>query len=160
MPMPAFLTLTGEEQGDIEGSCDIEDHEGAILIQALDHVVEIPTDSRGLPTGSRVHRPIKFTKEIDRSTSMLYQAMCTDELISEAEFKLYRLDGMGEQEHYYTILLENARITKVQPWIPNCLDKQYEGLRHMEDVYMSYEGITWTWEPDGIEYEDTWGGLL
>jgi type VI secretion system secreted protein Hcp len=29
----------------------------------------------------------------------------------------------------------------------------------MEDVYISYEKIIWTWEPDGIEYEDAWSGL-
>ncbi len=159
MPMPGNLILTGEEQGLIEGSCELEEREDTILVQAFDHVVEIPTDSRGVATGRRVHRAMTLTKEIDKSTPMLYQALCTNELLTEAILNWYRLDGTGEYELYYTIRLENAFITRIRPWVPNVLDRAYEGLKHMEDISMSYEKIIWTWEPDGIEYEDVWGEL-
>ena len=52
MPMPGNLIITGEEQGLIEGSCELDDREGTILVQAFDHVVEIPTDERGVATMS------------------------------------------------------------------------------------------------------------
>lgn len=26
----------------------------------------------------------------------------------------------------------------------------------MEDIALTYEKIVWTWEPDGIEAEDSW----
>ena len=63
MPIPVNLTVGGELQGAIEGSCEIEDREGSILVLGVDHVVEIPTDSEGNTAGRRVHRPLTITKE-------------------------------------------------------------------------------------------------
>lgn len=156
MPLPGNLIITGEEQGLIEGSCELEDREGTILVQAFDHVVEIPTDDRGIASGRRTHRPMTITKEIDRSTPMLYQALCTNELLTEVTLNWYRLDGSGEYELYYSMFMENAFIVRVHPWVPNVLNRKNEAMKHMEDVSISYEKIIWTWEPDGIEYEDSW----
>ncbi|MBN1104074.1 MAG: type VI secretion system tube protein Hcp, partial [Deltaproteobacteria bacterium] len=56
MPMPCHMSVTGKNQGKIEGSCDIQGREGTILIYAVDHTVEIPRDTHtGLPTGKRIH---------------------------------------------------------------------------------------------------------
>lgn len=159
MPMPGNLTITGEEQGPIEGSCELDGREDTILVQAFDHVVEIPTDERGVASGRRSHRPLTITKEIDKSTPMLYQALCTNELLTEVRLDWYRLDGTGEHELYFTMLMENGFITRIHPWVPNVLDRANESLRHMEDVSISYEKIIWTWEPDGIQFEDTWGQI-
>lgn len=159
MAMPGHLTITAEEQGDIEGSCEWMEREGTILVQAFDHVVEIPADDRGIASGRRVHRPIVITKEIDKSTPMLYQALCTGELLTDFKLEWYRVDGSGVEELYYTMQMYNGLITKIHPWVPNVLDKENTHLKHMEDVYISYEKIIWTWEPDGIEYEDAWSGL-
>ena len=159
MPMPGNLTITGEEQGLIEGSCELEEREGTILVQAFDHTVEVPTDDRGVASGNRVHRPMTITKEIDRSTPMLYQALCNGELLTEVKLDWYRIDGTGMQELYFSMLMENALITRIHPWVPNVLDRKNETLKHMEDISISYEKIIWTWEPDGIEYEDVWGEL-
>ncbi len=159
MPMPGNLSITGEFQGVIEGSCDIEEREGTILVQAFDHAVEVPTDQRGVAAGRRVHRPMMISKEIDKSTPMLYQALCEEENLTEVRLDWYRIDSMGTEELYFSIILENARIMRIHPWVPNVLDRRNEGLRHMEDVFFSYEKITWIWEPDGIEYEDAWGQM-
>lgn len=159
MPIPGHLTITGEEQGAIEGSCEWEGREDTILVQAFDHVVELPTDDRGIASGRRVHRPIVITKEIDRSTPMLYQALCTGELLTDLELEWYRIDGSGEEELYYTMSMFNGIITKIHPWVPNVLDQSNAHMKHMEDVHISYEKIIWTWEPDGIEFEDAWSGV-
>ncbi len=159
MPMPGNLIITGEEQGLIEGSCELDEREGTILVQAFDHVVEIPTDSRGVASGTRVHRAMSITKEIDKSTPMLYQALCTNEMLTEVILNWYRLDGTGEYELYYSVTMANAFITKIRPWVPNVLDRSNETLKHMEDISITYEKIIWTWEPDGIEYEDAWGAF-
>jgi type VI secretion system secreted protein Hcp len=98
-----------------------------------------------------------ITKEIDRSTPMLYQALCTGELLTDVTLDWYRLDGSGDEELYFSMRMENATITRIHPWVPNVLDRTSEGLRHMEDVSIAYEKIIWTWEPDGIEFEDQWG---
>ena len=160
MPIPIHLTVVGEMQGEIEGSCDFDGREGTILVQGLDHVVEIPTDDRGVASGRRVHRPVTVTKEIDKSSPMLLQALCTNERLSELRLDWYRIDETGGQELYYSINMSGAYVTRVRPWMPNTLDGANSGFRHMEDVSFVYEKIRWTWEPDGIEYEDAWGEAL
>ncbi len=152
MPMPGNLTITGEEQGPIEGSCELEDREGTILVQAFDHVVEIPTDERGVASGRRAHRPMTITQEIDKSTPMLFQALCTNELLTEVRLDWYRYDGAGMHELYFSMTMQNGFITRIRPWFPNVLDKGNEGLKHMEDISIAYEKIIWTWEPYGIEF--------
>lgn len=159
MPLPLHLTIIAEQQGEIEGSCEWDDREGSILVQGFEHVVELPQDSRGIASGRRVHRPIVITKEIDKSTPMLYQALCTGELLTEMELKWYRIDGSGEEELYYAMRMYNGIVTKIHPRVENVLIKENAQLKHMEDVYIAYEKIIWTWEPDGIEYEDAWSGI-
>lgn len=157
MPMPFHMEPTGINQGKIDGSCEQSGRENTILCQAFNHEVRIPRDPQsGLPTGKRVHEPLTVTKVYDKASPKLYQALCSGERFSNVTLKWYRIDPSGLEEHYFTIKLENAIIVSMRPWTPNCLDPATESLQHMEDVSFTYEKIIWTWEPDGIESEDSW----
>lgn len=157
MPMPAHMTLEGENQGTIDGSCDQSGRENTILIQALTHQVRIPRDPQtGLATGKRVHEALTVTKVYDKSSPKLYQALCTGEHMTTVEIKWYRIDPSGAEEHYFTHKLEDAIIVDIKAWMPNCLEPATESLSHMEDVSFTYRKIIWTWEVDGIESEDDW----
>ena len=67
MPTPAYMSITGETQGDITkdaysadsvGNSWQEAHVDEFLVQELDHVLTIPRDPQsGQPTGQRVHKP-------------------------------------------------------------------------------------------------------
>ena len=157
MPLPAHLTLVGERQGKIEGSCDQSGREGTILVQALEHEVSIPRETQtGLATGKRVHHPLVILKSIDKSSPLLYMALCTGEHMKNVEIKWYRIDPMGKEEHYFTTELQDAVIVSIRPSMKNCLDPAYSHLGHMEEVSFSYRKAIWRWEPDGVEAEDDW----
>lgn len=157
MPMPLHLEVEGKNQGKIEGSCEMQGREGTILVQALTHSVHIPRSPQtGLPTGKRVHDALTITKEVDKSTPKLYQALCTGEQMASVVIKWYRIDPSGTEEHYFTTKLEDAIITEIKAWMPNALDENKATFKHMEDVSFTYKKIIWTWEPDGIESEDDW----
>lgn len=157
MPMPAYLTLTGNNQGPIQGSCTQAGHEEEILVEAFDHIIDIPRDRQtGLPTGPRVHGAMKVTKYFDASSPKLYQALATGEQMSEVMIKWYRINPMGTQEHYFTTTLQEAIIVSIQAYMPNCLDAQKEGYGHMEEVSFTYSKIIWRFEEGGIESEDSW----
>ena len=157
MPIPCSLSIIGENQGEIIGADEVTDRSGSIRVHAVDHCVEIPTDSRGVSSGRRVHRPLIITKEIDKASPMLYQALCTGERLVELTLDWYRIDEGGGEEIYYSLFMQNALISRVKPWMPNAMDADKAGFRHMEDVSFIYEKIRWTWVLDGIEYEDSWG---
>ena len=70
--------------------------------------------------------------------------------------EFYRISPKGTEEKYYTIKLENAVFVSSRLWVPDCLLPETRPLGHMEDIGLTYEKIVWTWEPDGIEAEDSW----
>ncbi|MDY6951665.1 MAG: Hcp family type VI secretion system effector [Thermodesulfobacteriota bacterium] len=157
MPMPAHLEVEGENQGAIEGSCDMEGREGTILVYAMNHDVHIPRDPQsGLSSGRRIHGPVSIVKEYDKSSPKLYQALCTGEHMKSVILKWYRIDNTGSEEHYFTHTLENAIVVEMKPYMPMVFVAQNEPYRHMEEVAFTYEKIKWTWEVDGIEAEDSW----
>ena len=157
MPMPAHLTVKGEKQGDIKGSCTQKGREGSILVQRFDHEVKIPTDPQtGLAVGKRVHGNMTITKEFDQSSPLLNQALVTGEHMNNVEVKWYRISKTGTEEHYFTIKLEDAVVTSVRPWMPNCLDKSMASFGHMEDVSFTYRKIIWRHEVDKKEGQDDW----
>ena len=157
MPMPAHMTVEGENQGAIEGSCEMQGREKTILVEAFEHRVRIPRDPQsGLSTGKRMHESMTVTKVYDKATPKLYQALCTGEHLKNVTIKWYRIDPAGQEEHYFTHVLEDAIVVSMHPYMPNCLDPKTESFTHMEDVEFSYKKIRWTWEPDGIESEDSW----
>lgn len=159
MPVPINLTLTGAKQGKIEGSCQIKGRVGTILVEAVEHNIEIPRSPQtGLPTGKRVHGPLTVTKEIDKSSPKLFQALCTGEQMTSVEIDWYRISKEGVEEKYFTTKLQNAIIVDIRTWMPNALRPDDSQLGHMEDVSFTYEKIIWTWVKDGIETEDSWTG--
>ncbi len=157
MPMPSYMTLEGQNQGKIEGSVKVKGHEGKILVQAVEHTIEIPKSPQtGLPTGKRIHGPATVTKEIDKSSPKLFAALTSGEQMKTVTLEYYRISPKGTEEKYFTVQLENAIITSIRAWTPNCLDPANKQMGHMEDVAFTYEKIKWTFEDGGIEAEDSW----
>jgi type VI secretion system secreted protein Hcp len=157
MAMPAHLTLTGEKQGIIEGSCDMHGRENTILAYGMNHGIMIPrSPTDGLATGKRIHGPLSVIKEYDKSSPKLYQALCTGEHMKEVVLKWYRITKFGTEEHYFSHRVEDAIIVNITPFMPTTLLSGNEPYRHMEQVSFTYKKIKWTWEPTGIESEDSW----
>lgn len=138
-----YMTIEGQSQGDILGSCNIAGHEGQIEVDAIYHKVDSP------PAAARVHHPIRIMKEIDKSSPLLFQALANNENLVEVYIRFYRPHVTGTYEHFYTIYLENARIVNIEQYaLPS------EG--YSESISFVYERITWIYEPDGIEAMDDW----
>ena len=60
-----YITITGQKQGAIKGDVTLKGHEGAILGLALSHEIVSPRDPQsGLPSGKRMHKPMKITTPV------------------------------------------------------------------------------------------------
>jgi len=166
MPTPAYLTIEGETQGPITsgtftadsvGNTYQEGHEDEILVEAFKHNVTIPRDPQsGQPTGQRVHKPLTITKVFDKSSPLIYNALTSGEKMTKCELKFYRTSTAGQQEHYFTIELEDAIIVDIQAYMPNCQDPAQSHFTNLEDVSFSYRKITWRHEVSGTEGSDDW----
>jgi len=157
MALPAYLTLAGERQGPIVGSCKQKGREDTILVEAVDHEVSIPRDSQtGLATGKRVHHPLTILKLVDRSSPLLYMALTSGEHMKTVELKWYQINEKGQEENYFTTSLEDAIIVAIKAFKKNCQDPAQSHLGDMEEVSFTYRKIIWRAMKDGVESEDDW----
>ena len=157
MAIPIYLWLQDDGGADIKGSVDVQKREGSIEVLAQDHSLYIPTDNNtGKLTGSRVHTPFQFTKEIDASSPYLYKAVSKGQTLKSAEFKWYRINEAGEEVEYYNTLLENVKVVKVASKMHDIKDPTKEKHNHLELIELRYEKITWTYKDGNISWSDAW----
>jgi type VI secretion system secreted protein Hcp len=160
MALNAFITIKGQKQGNIKGSVIQKGREGWIAVYAFHHEIVSPRDAAsGLATGKRQHKPLSITKEIDKSTVPLLQALVTNENLSEVIIRFFGTDsksGGGVEKLIYTITLTNASISGIVEDMLN--NKTEDGLKMpvLEMVSLTYQKIEWTWADGGIEAEDSW----
>ena len=100
--------------------------------------------------------PMTITKEIDKSSPKLMQALSSGEHLTEVVLDFYRISPKGTEEKYYTVKLAAGIIVSVESYFPETFVAENEPFKHMEKISFTYGKIVWTWQPDGIEAEDDW----
>jgi len=159
MALNAYMRLTGDTQGEIRGSVTQAGREDSIMVIAFNHEVESPRNaSSGLATGKRQHKPLIITKEIDKSTPLLMNALTNNENLPEVILQFWQPSRSGREFQYYTVELTNASIVEIRQEMLN--NKYPENMPHPEREHISfvYEKITWTYEDGGITSTDDWSG--
>ena len=89
MPGKFLLTLTFDKQGKVAGSSTKgrgqHGFSGGTLCHSFNFSVESQLDvGKGQVTGRRQHNPIVIVKEVDESTPLIFQALCTNEVLQSA----------------------------------------------------------------------------
>jgi type VI secretion system secreted protein Hcp len=157
MALSAFLSLKGQKTGEIRGSVTQKGREGKIMVIAVDHGLSSPSDpSSALPTGKLMHKPIRITKEVDKSSPLLYRVLTTNENITEWELQFWQASATGAEVQYYTIKLTNARIADIEFHMPNNRDPDLMKRAEFEEVSFTYQTIQWVWMDGGIVTRTDW----
>jgi type VI secretion system secreted protein Hcp len=157
MALNAYLKLKGETTGEIKGSVTQAGREDSIMVIAFEHEIKSPRDAAsGMPTGKRQHKPIIITKEIDKSTPLLYTLLVGNENITEWELQFWQPSASGKEVQHFKIALTNASISSISSEMLN--NKYPENMQHKEREHISftYQKIEWTWTDGGITAEDDW----
>lgn len=162
MALNAYLKLKAQKQGDIKGSVTLKGRENTIEVIAFNHEVTHPRDAAtGLATGKRRHLPLIITKELDRSTPLLMQALISNDIITSFELQFYTsqhtggIGRTGVEKNYYTIRLTNATISEIKTTMLNNKNPELLKYKEFEEVSFVYEKIEWTWIDGGITTADT-----
>jgi len=162
MALNAYLKLKGQKQGEIKGSVTQKGREGKIMVIAYEHEIVTPRDAAsGLPTGKRQHKALTITKELDKSSPLLYNVLVNNENIPEWKLEFWTpqqkaATGVGSEVQHYTIELVNANICSIQQYMLNNKDPELMKYQTMEKVSFTYQKITWTWVDGGITAMDDW----
>ncbi|KPA12320.1 Type VI secretion system effector, Hcp1 [Candidatus Magnetomorum sp. HK-1] len=168
MPTPAYIRIEGENQGLITQGALTQDsvgglwkrgHEDEILIHAFKHKIERPSDpNSGTLTGLAIHGPLNITKVIDKSSPLLYNALVNGETLTTCEIRCFRTNTNGEQEHFFSINLEDAIVVEIESNMPHCQDPNMKNFIHMEEISFRYQKITWSHEISGTTGMHDWQG--
>jgi type VI secretion system secreted protein Hcp len=157
MALNAYLTLKGQKQGDIQGSVTQQGRQNSIMVIAVDHQVVSPRDpASGLPSGKRQHKQLVITKELDKSTPLLYGALCNNETITSWELKFYAPSATGQEVQNFTVKLTNASIAAVSFHLPNNKHPDLMKYNPYEEVGFTYQKIEWLWVVGGVSAMDDW----
>ena len=162
MALNAYLKLKAQKQGDIKGSVTQKGREGQIMVIAVSHEIVSPRDSAsGLPTGKRQHKPFVITKEIDKSTPLLFNALVNNENITSFTLDFYRPSASpgastGVEKNYYRIQLVNASIASIETRMDNNTHPDLAKYAPYEEIAFTYQKITWTFVDGGITAMDDW----
>jgi type VI secretion system secreted protein Hcp len=162
MALNAYLKLKGQKQGDINGSVTQKGRENSIMVIAVSHEIISPRDpASGLPTGKRMHKPVVITKELDKASPLLYNALVNNENIPTWKLQFWTPQlraaaGVGAEVQHYTIELMNANIASIAFRMLNNKNPDLMRYAEYEEIAFTYQKITWTWTEGGITASDDW----
>jgi type VI secretion system secreted protein Hcp len=162
MALNAYLKLKGQKQGPINGSVTQKGRENKIMVIAVSHEIMSPRDpASGLPTGKRMHKPFVITKELDKSSPLLMNALVNNENIPEWELQFWTpqlsaATGVGAEKQHYTIKLTNANIASINFRMLNNKNPELMKYAEFEEIAFTYQKIEWTWVDGGIMAMDDW----
>ena len=162
MAATAYLSITGQKQGHIQGSVTLKGKEGQIAVYAVNHEILSPRDpASGLPTGRRMHKPLIITKELDKSTPLLYNSLTTNENLPEVILRfwapsMHAGSGSGMEIQNFTIKLTNASISSIELDMENNKLTELIKLPVLQRISFTYQKIEWTWVDGGITATDDW----
>lgn len=162
MALNAYLKLKGQKHGEVKGSVTQKGREGKIMVIAANHEVFSATDpASGFATGKVQHKPFIITKEVDKSTPILYDILVNNEDITDWELQFWKPNtgsaaGAGVEIQYYTVMLTNARIVDISFKMLNNKNPELARYAEYEEIAFTYDKITWTYVNGGITAMDDW----
>jgi type VI secretion system Hcp family effector len=158
MANPAYMTLTGKAQGLISAGCSTQDsignkcqagHRDEIMVLSFNHLMEhIGNSSRA------THQPIMITKNIDKSSPLLAQALASLEQV-DCTITFYRVSAYGVQEKFFTVEATGARISRLVVDMPHAILESDDDAQ--EQVSIRYRDIRWVHHLAGTTGYSSWG---
>ena len=118
-------------------------------------VVTAREASSGNATGRRQFTPLLIRKRIDKSSPLIFKALCTNQVI-EAKFKFFRPSpaGDGNTQQFFTVEIKQGRVASAKQILPNTLVPATSHEPPMEEVTFVFHTITQTYEDGGVTHEE------
>jgi len=157
MAIPIHLTLIDNNGRKIKGSVDYLGREGTIEVLEYLHDVDLPVDDyTGKISANRLHYPVAFEKEVDRSSVYLYQALTSGKRLQSAIFDFYRINDHGFEEKYFTTTLQHVYVASLNALMPDIKAPDAIKYNHSEYVELAYQQISWCYCDGNIQHADSW----
>ncbi len=108
-----YLTVKGSKQGAFEGEGGGKSKGIAVMGYSLD--VSVPRSAgSGQATGKRSYEPLTIAKKVGPASTQFFQALVTQEVLSEVELTIYKTAKSGKESAYFRITLQNAFVSELE----------------------------------------------
>jgi type VI secretion system secreted protein Hcp len=161
--MMAYMTVKGQKSGQIKGSITQKGREDSIGIIAFDQATQVVLGAKGVGGALKVGA-ITVTKELDKSSPILRNAMDTQENLTEVYIRFWTPQikagtGVGSEVQHYTVRLTNAKILSIRTQMQNIRHPDLQKYDISEVLTFSYEKAEYIWNNGGISAMEFGGAL-
>jgi type VI secretion system secreted protein Hcp len=161
MAFEAYLKIKGEKGG-FKGESRRKGREDWIPMLRFEWGVESLKDvATGASAGRRRHKPLTLWKELGASTPQIFQALCSNENLSDVKAEFTRTNIQGEEEVYITIELVDAQVTSVNystggAELGGDSNARGNDLFEQETIALTYSEVTITHSIASTSATDEW----
>lgn len=153
-----YMTIAGKAQGLISEGCSSQISIGNKCQAAhVDEIMVLSYSHNMANIGSinkTTHNPIIITKNIDKSSPLLAQALSDREEIN-CSISFYRTSSLGRLEKFYTIEITGGIIADLTLDMPHAvLQNDVEPQEHLA---IRYRDISWTHHLAATSGYSSWG---
>jgi len=149
-----YVKITGKRQGLISAGCSTYDSIGNKFQSGhRDQIFVVQFDHEIVRSQNVKHRPVSFTKLIDKSTPLIGMAISNNEKI-DLFFDFYRTSSTGVQEKYFSVEVRGATLERQSVRTAHALDNPDKEAEEMISVV--YESITWKHHTAGTSGYSIW----
>nr|WP_281347614.1 type VI secretion system tube protein TssD [Marinicella rhabdoformis] len=124
--------------GVIQGDVTRTGFEGFFEVNEVHHLIKNSAQTE--------HKPLILTTRMSKGMPLLFQALDQGSLV-DLELKFLRPTNSGQEEHFYTIEIENGKLVAAEPIMLN--NNYPENLVHAVNVRLRFD-----YEKMEITYED------
>ena len=153
-----YMRMTGNIQGLISAGCSTQQSIGNKCQTAhMDEIMGLSYTHNMLNIGNidkPTHSPIIITKNIDKASPLLAQALSNREEIN-CTVSFYRVSSFGMQEKFYSVSINGGIIADLTLEMPHAILQS--DAEPQEHIALRYRDITWTHHAAGTSGYSTWG---
>ena len=152
MSSPIYMSIKAKKTGQIKGPVTQNKLEDTIKLLTFDHELRIPVkEENGMPSGKKVHSAITVTKELDKATPLLLQALATADPLSEVKFQFVEPNG----NVYFTVTLKEAALCGMRTFCLNTANPLNGPFNHMQEIKFTFTEITMQFTEGGVTATDS-----
>lgn len=153
-----YMTIIGKAQGVISAGCSTQNSIGNKCQAAHADEIMVLSYSHNMANleniNKPIHHPIIITKNVDKSSPLLAQALSSREEIN-CIIDFYRVSSFGLQEKFYSISLSGGVIADLTLEMPHAILQN--DAEPQEHIAIRYRDVTWTHLAAGTSGYSTWG---
>jgi type VI secretion system secreted protein Hcp len=143
----AYVKIEGKTQGTFKGEATRVAGTNYIAVVRYSYEVTSPRDSAtGQPTGRRQHMAVVITKALDATSPQIFQALATNEVLTQVTIEFLTTTVDGKEITYYTVTLKNATISDIHQHMNQtqgtAAGSSPVSTEPMEDVSFTFQDMT------------------